>query len=504
MEISTVSIKNEDLFYKVFNALNDKIAVFDEKGNILFSNNSWNSFSEHFNKRDRKYCPQCLKKVKEKEKLSYFTESPFIFCSKVLPDISKAIIEIIDEKRSDFTIDYFCRAFGKELYFQSSISCINIKPLRILIRHTDITEYKSTQAQVTNLNKFLTSILDSLPNPFYVIDTADYSIKMANKIARTRGIKVGNKCYQSTHKVDEPCFFSGHPCPVREVLKRKKPVLLDHIHYDEFGKEYYIEVNACPIFQKNRKIHQIIEYSVDVTSRRKAENELVKKTRELELSNKELEQFAYVVSHDLKQPLFAISGYLDILSQKYSGSVDNLGKTIINNAYSTSQRMQSLIENLMDYALIHKKDVEFKKINLETVIKNVLSNLNALLTDKQAKITYGSMPVIYGQQRYLEQLIQNLISNSIKFCESTPEITVHAVKQANEWIISVKDNGIGIENEYASRIFEVFQRLHSNAKYPGHGLGLAICKKIADIHKGRIWVESRVGEGSTFFFALPV
>jgi|GEM_PF-2277551 len=503
METEIIVKEECSLYLKAFQALKEKIAVFDENGKIIFSNNSWNNFAGIFSKREQKFCSQCLKNLKNKNYSVYFSDFPLIFCAKVLPEICTAINEILEGKRHDFSIEYFCRAFGETLWFNTEINCINTNPHRIMILHTDITKYKTIQTQVTSLNKFLNSVLNSLPHPFYVIDTKTYSVKISNKVARDRGIKIGSKCHKATHNLTAPCSLTGHPCPVEEVMKKQTPVIMEHIHVDNSGNKRYTEVNACPIFSDTGEINQIIEYCVDITARKIAETDLVRKTKELELSNRELEQFTYVVSHDLKQPLFAIAGYLEILQNKYSNSVDELGKNIIANANSTTQRMHSLIENLMEYALIQKKDIVFEKISFDQVLKNAVSDLNSLLIKKQAKLTIDPLPEVFGHQRYLEQLMQNLISNAVKFCESLPEIHIGAVKKENNWVFSVKDNGIGIEEEFISQIFEAFQRLHSNSKYPGHGLGLAICKKITDLHKGNIWAESKPGKGTTFFFSIP-
>jgi signal transduction histidine kinase len=229
------------------------------------------------------------------------------------------------------------------------------------------------------------------------------------------------------------------------------------------------------------------------------------KAIELERSNTELEQFAYVASHDLQEPLRSIIGYLQLLQRRYEGKLDNDADKFISRAVTAANRMSALIRDLLDYSRVQRKGKPFKNTDCSKTFNHVINNLHSVISDTQAVITHDPLPVIQADSTQIIQLLQNLISNAIKFKSSNPP-TIHISAQhnpdSNEWLFSVKDNGIGIDKEYFERIFLIFQRLHTIREYDGTGIGLAVCKKIVERHGGRIWVESEPGKGSTFFFTV--
>ena len=220
--------------------------------------------------------------------------------------------------------------------------------------------------------------------------------------------------------------------------------------------------------------------------------------------NKELEQFAYIASHDLQEPLRVITGYLQLIERRYKDKLDKDADEFINFAVDGARRMQSLITDLLVFSRLTRKPKPFTLIDCNTVIKNVVLNLESVIQSTNAVIMSEPLPSVSGDETQLTQLFQNLISNGIKFhSDKKPQININAQKTDSEWLFSVKDNGIGIEDIYKERIFVIFQRLHSRDEYPGTGIGLAICKKVVEKHGGRIWVESEPGKGSTFYFTIP-
>ena len=235
------------------------------------------------------------------------------------------------------------------------------------------------------------------------------------------------------------------------------------------------------------------------------QHQLIQQNEELLRSNRELEQFAYVVSHDLQQPLQSVTGFVKLLQLKYEIMLDEVAQDYLNRIYETGTRMQRLIQDLLTYAQVDRQGEALQPLDCNQILEQVLDNLQGAIAAKNATLTYDSLPQILGSETQLMQLFQNLISNGIKFVPSdvTPTISIASVRHKNQWQIGVRDNGIGIEAEHLEKIFEIFQRIHSTQKYPGTGIGLATCKKIVERHGGRIWVESKLGEGTTFYFTLP-
>ncbi len=234
-------------------------------------------------------------------------------------------------------------------------------------------------------------------------------------------------------------------------------------------------------------------------------NDLVKeRTAELARSNAELEQFAYVTSHDLQEPLRMVASYLQLVERRYTDRLDADAHEFIEFAVDGAKRMQVLINDLLTYSRVGTKGHPFQSTDCETVVKTALENLQFAIQDSGAQVGHGPMPAVMGDATQLTQLFQNLIGNAIKFRRDQPlEICIRAEPSEGGWRFSIQDNGIGIESQYFDRIFGLFQRLHGRGAYPGTGIGLAICKRIVERHGGAIWVESTPGQGATFYFTIP-
>jgi signal transduction histidine kinase len=241
---------------------------------------------------------------------------------------------------------------------------------------------------------------------------------------------------------------------------------------------------------------------------RKSEEELEERVRErtaeLQRSNRDLEQFAYVASHDLQEPLRMVSSYMDLLACRYRGQIDARADKYIHYAVDGASRMQTLINDLLAYSRLGTRARPPEPTDCSAVLKRALADLQKAMEETGAVVTHDPLPTVVADESQLLQVFENLIGNALKFCEGNPpRVHVGVERGEKEWVFSVRDNGIGIASEHHDRIFVLFQRLHARDRYPGTGIGLAICKKVVERHGGRIWVQSQPGQGSTFSFSLP-
>jgi signal transduction histidine kinase len=246
---------------------------------------------------------------------------------------------------------------------------------------------------------------------------------------------------------------------------------------------------------------RLVRDNRDLALSRKALEESI---AELARSNADLQQFAYVASHDLKEPLRIVASYTQLLARRYKGKLDSDADEFIRYAVDGANRMQWLINDLLAYSRVTSQDQVLEAVDCDGVLEEVLSDLRVAIEESRAVVTHDPLPRVMADRGQLGQLFQNLIGNAIKFHgKEPPQVHVTAKRKSDEWAFSVRDNGVGLDPQYAERIFVIFQRLHDREEYPGTGIGLAICKKVVERHGGRIWVVSQVGQGATFHFTLP-
>jgi light-regulated signal transduction histidine kinase (bacteriophytochrome) len=259
-----------------------------------------------------------------------------------------------------------------------------------------------------------------------------------------------------------------------------------------------------PLYAAEGDVYALCGIATDITERKRYEEALRAATRELRRSNKELEQFAYVASHDLQEPLRIISSYLQLLERRYRHELGPDGQEFIGFAVEGARRMQHLINDLLAYSRLGTRGTVLRPTAAAKAVQRALGNLQAVIEESQAVVTVGDLPVVTGDEGQLAQLFQNLLSNAIKFRRpgQAPHVDVSAERCEDGWRFAVRDDGIGIDAAHLDRIFFIFQRLHLQEEYPGTGIGLALCKRIVERHGGRIWVESEPGRGATFFFTL--
>ena len=269
------------------------------------------------------------------------------------------------------------------------------------------------------------------------------------------------------------------------------------------GSTFPVEVNLSPLDTQDGFL--VIAAIRDISDRKDTEQALRTYRHELERSNAELQQFAYVASHDLQEPLRMVSSYTQLLARRYQGKLDEDADEFISYAVDGASRMQRLINDLLSYSRLGSKEIQLEDIDMGEVVQKALESLRHTIESTGAEITYENLPRVQADGKQMQQLLQNLISNALKFRSvDAPRIRIEAQCKASHWLFHIRDNGIGIEPKYFGRLFVIFQRLHGQGQYSGTGIGLALCKKIVERHDGRIWVESEPPtSGSTFFFTIP-
>jgi PAS domain S-box-containing protein len=243
----------------------------------------------------------------------------------------------------------------------------------------------------------------------------------------------------------------------------------------------------------------------DITERRRLDQELENRAERLERINAELQDFAYIASHDLSEPLRMITSYLQLLQRRYQGQLDETADEFIHYAVDGAERMKLLIDDLLQYSRIGSAEVQRVAVDADAVLGAVLRSLEGAILERGATVTHDPLGTVKGDATQIGQLLQNLVANAIKFArDDVPaEVRIERIDEPREWHVVVRDNGIGIEERHAERIFKMFGRLHGREEYAGTGIGLAICRRIADRHAGRIWVESTPGSGSSFHVSIP-
>lgn len=381
------------------------------------------------------------------------------------------------------------------------------------VRFRDITEHTRAVEAVRSERQRFGDALDQLP-ACLVLLSPDYHVPFANRFFRERfGEANGRRCYEYLFQRSEPCEI----CETYTALKTNAPHRWEWTGPD--GRNY--DIYDFPFTDADGS-SLIMEVGLDITERRRAEAELARhrdhleelvrqRTTELESanaqlarSNQELEQFAYVASHDLQEPLRGVTGYLGLIEPQFRDKLDDRSRLYFTGAIQGAARMHMLITDLLALSRVGTHGQAFEPADLDAVLDQALDALGASVRESGARITRDPLPTLRVDTGQIAQLFQNLIGNALKFRgERLPEIHISAQTQPGRWVFAVSDNGIGIKPQYFERIFMIFQRLHTRQQYPGTGIGLALCKKIVERHGGTIWVESQAGEGSTFCFTIP-
>jgi PAS domain S-box-containing protein len=373
----------------------------------------------------------------------------------------------------------------------------------------DITDRKRAEEHLRAASLYARSLIEASLDPLVTI-SADGKITDVN--TATEGV---TGCSREELIGSDFSDYFTQPVEARDGYRkafadgfvRDYPLAIRH----QSGRITDVLYNATVYRNEAGEIQGIFASARDITDRKRAEealrrshDELKERTAELARSNADLQQFAYVASHDLQEPLRAVVSYLQLLERRYAGKLDEKADKYITHAVEGGLRMQRLINDLLAYSRVETRGKTPGVVDVERVVDDALRNLRVTIGENDVVITRDPMPPIRADQAQLTQVFQNLIANAIKFrSDAPPQIRVGAQPQDDGWRFSVTDNGIGIDMKHADQIFVIFQRLHTRRAYAGTGIGLAICKRIIERHGGRIWVESELGKGSTFYFTLP-
>ncbi|MGB9979272.1 sensor histidine kinase [Methanobacterium sp.] len=399
------------------------------------------------------------------------------------------------------------------LYLQFELFKKGDMPSDILIICNDITELKKAECDLKDSEEKFRQITENIGEVFWIIDP-----KMSQIIYISPAYeKIWGRTCQSLYDNPKSWIDSIHPEDRDRAIKiiwgqsDKIDEVSEGFEYRVIkpdGKIVWIWTQAFLVKDESGEISRIAGVASDVTGYKKAEQEIKNLLAELRRSNDELQQFAYVTSHDLQEPLRTIASFTQLMERRYKGKLDRDADEFMGYIVDASIRMKQMILDLLEYSRVGTKQKMYQAIDMESKLNNVLINLNDLIERSHAEITHDPLPVVFGDKSQLLLLFQNLITNAIKFRkeDEPPKIHISAYKdlENNEHIFSIADNGIGIEKQYFDRIFTIFQRLHTREEYQGTGIGLSIAKRIVEGHGGRIWVESELGEGSTFYLTLPI
>lgn len=368
----------------------------------------------------------------------------------------------------------------------------------------DITDKKNSEAILKHEQARLNSVIDGIDDVVYIADPDTFELLHVNKtFEKCWGTsQAGKKCYAVLQGRDTPCPFCTNDKIFGEFLGQS--------YVWEFQNEktgHWYRCSDKAVSWVDGKMVRF-EIAADITKSKLIEIELRELSEALKRSNQELEQFAYVASHDLQEPLRMISSYTQLLEKRYSDKLDDDARDFINYAVDGANRMQRLIQDLLTYSRVTTRGQPLQVLDAHDALGEAVFNLNMQIQEASALISNDELPSVKGDKSQIVAVFQNLISNAIKFRKPdvTPRVHISAQKAEGRkgfYTFSVKDNGIGIEEKYFEKLFVIFQRLHGKREYPGTGIGLALVKRIVERHGGKIWLQSTPNEGTTFFFNMP-
>jgi PAS domain S-box-containing protein len=297
-------------------------------------------------------------------------------------------------------------------------------------------------------------------------------------------------------------FVAPHSAEVAKQLTRNIKGSNEAIGVRIDGSKFPMQILGRKIIYNGKSVK--VTAIRDISDLKKKEEEIKAKNIELQRYNEELEQFTYVTSHDMKEPLRMVSNYTQLLAERYTDKLEVDGKEFIGYAVEGVKRMQLIIDGLLEYSNLRQYSAEMELTSLEVILKEAIKNLQPEICESGAKITYDALPTLTVYPKLVCKLFYNLLSNAIKFrSHHNPEINVQVKKKGSNYIIGIQDDGIGFDMAYADRVFAIFKRLNERQRYPGSGIGLAICKKIVELHDGSIWADSKPESGTTFYFSIP-
>ena len=381
----------------------------------------------------------------------------------------------------------------------------NVTSISVIAR--DVTERKKAEEDLKRSETILQEATRLSKVGAYEWDIKKDKFIFSPEWRRIHGIKEKSLSSKELIKITHSEDVLRVQNAMNEALEGKKQYNIEYRIINQInGEMKYIHALGTIIKDEEGNSAKMYGVAHDITESKLAFIERENLIDELRRSNDELQQFAYITSHDLQEPLLNIASYAQLLEKRYKGQLDSDADEFIEFMVNGAIRMKQQIKGLLDYFRVGTRGNEFKNFNAEDALDAALSNLHSSIGKNKAEVTYDNLPVISADESQIRIVFQNLIGNAIKFRkkDENPKIHISVLREENEWIFSVSDNSIGMEQEYTDKIFEIFRRLHPIGEYKGAGIGLAIVKRIIDRHEGRIWVESSLGEGSTFYFTIPI
>jgi PAS domain S-box-containing protein len=504
------------------------IAILDVDGTILATNIAWRAFAQLNGLGEYRFTGVNYLSICDKASRQGTVDAAAV---------ADGIRAVISGRAKKFSREYPCHSPTENRWFRMHVNPLGTEfPCRVAIAHEDITrqklaeeehrrahgelelrvlerteelaraneelraeiaERRKAQEKISLQNAFLNHVLASLTHPFYVLDANDYTIKMANSPVGPDGVPPGTTCYGLSHRRGSPCDGSEHLCPLQLVKESRQPVTVEHIHYDRDGNLKNVEVHAYPIFDNEGNVEQIIEYSLDITERRRMEDELRKTAEKIKF-------FAYAVSHDLRSPLVAINGLTRLLWKQYRKHFDEKGRKYCEQILKASEGVLSLVGDINSYVKAKETPLAIECIDTGEILCMLREEFGVTLSSRRIRWSqHDAIPSIRADKTSMVRIFRNLIDNALKYGGETLTEIHFGYKESREFhVFSVSDDGVGIQEHECDRIFELFQRNQTSRRIDGTGLGLAIVKEIAERHRGKVWVESEPNRGATFYFSI--
>jgi len=478
-ELRKSEAKFRGLFENIQEAVSLRRIVYNERGEVVDL-----LLSEANDAAIKSLGAKSFSEIKGKSIIELFDHDTVV---KGLVTVNKMIETgrpIIDEVHDDIRQRHYLTTFipfGKDYVFNTSM---------------DITKRKQTEETIIRSNRRLTQVLESIPEIFYELDRDWNYIYANNQLARTFGKEPEDFIGMNIWKMFPKNLGTPMEKNFHEVMEKRE------VRRFEIKGQYTDVWYLMSAFPTPDGISVL---GSDITERHRTQRELAEKAAALAKSNAELQQFAYVASHDLQEPLRMVISYLTLLEKRYRDKMDSNANEYIQFAVDGGKRMKELIDDLLSYSRVDAGGKPFVPVEMNVLVSKTLLQLKVPIEESKATIAVDPLPTVEADESQIMQVLQNLIANAIKFRgQAPPKIHIMALSMAGEWIFAVKDNGIGLDMKYSEKIFQMFQRLHTKDQYPGTGVGLAIAKKIVERHGGRIWVESEEGKGAAFFFTVPI